>query len=374
MKEIQVISSFLITSFMLVTFLTIFYLVFHNPNLDPFRPMNDMTTETQHPNPVDRAFLNTFRRGTSLQDISSRFSGSRASQLESMLNKVDSHSFIFFILDGYHSQCILMFADIQIFTSIAILVSGYTALQCRLSEYHWQIIVHLAWFASVTHLAALTFLRHYLINHPTEKTWRVVAMLIVLILLIVAMIPTSHFTWANGYDQQDKKYGLVNTANNYAVCSYRPSVDIDTFAFQSMLISVLLLIYGYLIRLAKMRSGLVNSLRGMASTLKEKSTSRLENWNPNLSQSVLRIMLSITLEPISIAAFQVLHVQLDLLTSLFSEVSSTKFTQCILQLTASVDRCYGWCFLRHGKPTRSSRLEVTVPVAKTLGHLAKYFP
>lgn len=234
-----------------------------------------------------------------------------------------------------------MFADILIFTGIAILVSGYTTLQCRLSEYHWQIIVHLAWFASVTHLAALTFLRHYLHNHPTEKTWRVVAMLIMLVLLIVAMIPTSHFTWANGYDQQDEKYELVNTANNYAVCSYRPGVDRDTFAFQSMLISVLLLIYGYLIRLAKMQSGLANSLRGMASTLKKKSTSRLENWNPDLSQSVLRIMLSITLGPISIAAFQVLHVQLDLLTYLFSEVSPRKSTQCILQLTASVNRCYG---------------------------------
>lgn len=91
MKEIQVILSFLITSFMVVAILTIFYLVFHNPDLDPFRPMHDMTTKTQYPNPVDRAFLYTFRRETSLQVISSRITGSQASQLESTLNKVDYH-------------------------------------------------------------------------------------------------------------------------------------------------------------------------------------------------------------------------------------------------------------------------------------------
>lgn len=268
-----------------------------------------------------------------------------------------------------------MFADIQIFTGIAILVSGYTTLQCRLSEYHWQILVHLAWFASITHLAALTFLRHYLHNHPTEKTWRVVAMLIMLVLLVTAIIPTSQFRWANDQDYYwDEKYGLVDTTSNYAVCSYRLEVDSNNFAFHSMLISILLLIYGYLIRLAKMRRGFTNGLRGMASALKKKSTSRLENWKLDSKQSILRVILSITLEPISIAAFQVLHAQLDLLTSLFSEVSQRKLIECILQLTTSVNRSSGWCFLRHGEPKRYSILEVTVLVAKTLGHLAKYFP
>ncbi|KAH6984474.1 hypothetical protein BKA56DRAFT_315841 [Ilyonectria sp. MPI-CAGE-AT-0026] len=248
---IGVILSFLITAFTVVAFLTVFYLVFHNPDLDPSRPMQDMTTETQYPNSVDRAFLHTIRRGTSLHVLSSRISGSRASQLESTLNK-----------------CILMFADIQIFTGIVILVSGLTTLQCRLSEYHWQILVHLAWFASITHLAALTFLRHYLHNHPTEKTWRLVAMLIMLVLLVSAIIPTSHFKWSNSGDYSwDESSTLFDAASNYAVCSYRLEVDSDTFAFQSMLISILLLIYGYLIRLAKMRRGFAISLRGLASAV-----------------------------------------------------------------------------------------------------------
>src|SRR5450756_2077760 len=53
-------------------------------------------------------------------------------------------------------DAILMFSDQQLVTGIGILVSGYTQLHCSLSIYHWQIIVYLAWFSSLTHMTTLT--------------------------------------------------------------------------------------------------------------------------------------------------------------------------------------------------------------------------
>ncbi|KAK1951946.1 hypothetical protein LY78DRAFT_488399 [Colletotrichum sublineola] len=55
------------------------------------------------------------------------------------------------------------------------------------------MVVYLAWFSSVTHLSALTFLRAYLAQHPVGRLWRLTLMFILLILLLASFIPTGHF-------------------------------------------------------------------------------------------------------------------------------------------------------------------------------------
>jgi len=91
---------------------------------------------------------------------------------------------------------VLALADIQIITGIGILISGYASLHCGLSAYHWQLVIYLTWFSSITHLSALTFLRNYLHNHRGQLIWRLASMLVLLTLLGIAVGPTGHFDYA----------------------------------------------------------------------------------------------------------------------------------------------------------------------------------
>lgn len=90
---------------------------------------------------------------------------------------------------------VLMFSDQQVVTGIAILSAGYSQLHCGLSSYHWQIIVYLAWFSSVTHLTTLTVLRQYFRNNPLIRNWRAAFMLATVVLLGVALLPTANPVW-----------------------------------------------------------------------------------------------------------------------------------------------------------------------------------
>lgn len=98
--------------------------------------------------------------------------------------------------NSFH-KCILSLADAQLITGISILVSGYMSLKHDkgLSAYHWKMVVSLAWFSSVAHLSALTFLRSYLAKHPAGRLWRLTSMLFLLILLLVGLFPTGHFNF-----------------------------------------------------------------------------------------------------------------------------------------------------------------------------------
>ena len=58
-------------------------------------------------------------------------------------------------------KAVLMLSDQQLVTGIALLASAYSQLSCGLSSYHWQLIVYLAWFSSLTHLTTMTALRQY---------------------------------------------------------------------------------------------------------------------------------------------------------------------------------------------------------------------
>ena len=55
-------------------------------------------------------------------------------------------------------RIVLMFSDQQAATGIALLASGYAQLSSSISNYHWQMLVYLAWFSSLTHLTTLTVL------------------------------------------------------------------------------------------------------------------------------------------------------------------------------------------------------------------------
>lgn len=90
---------------------------------------------------------------------------------------------------------VLMFSDQQVVTGIAILSAGYSQLHCGLSSYHWEIVVYLAWFSSLTHLTTLTVLCQYFRDNPLIRTWRVAFMLATVTLLGIALLPTVNSDW-----------------------------------------------------------------------------------------------------------------------------------------------------------------------------------
>lgn len=88
-------------------------------------------------------------------------------------------------------------ADLQLLTGVCILITGFMSLRCGLSAYHWRIIVDLAWFSSVTHLAGLVVIRNSIRRRPWVKYVRMAVCLVFLVMLIVASIPVGFFDWAD---------------------------------------------------------------------------------------------------------------------------------------------------------------------------------
>lgn len=80
--------------------------------------------------------------------------------------------------------------DAQIVTGLAILIGAYSEVNCGLSIFHWHMVVRLAWFASVTHLTTLTFLRRYIHDNRGIRIFRLFFMLALMLMLAVALIPT----------------------------------------------------------------------------------------------------------------------------------------------------------------------------------------
>jgi hypothetical protein len=83
-------------------------------------------------------------------------------------------------------------SDAQIVSGIAILVSGYySAMRGGMSGYHWKMMVRVAWFSTITHLAALSCLRTYLYQNQVKRGLRLFFMGCLAVMLITATIPTA---------------------------------------------------------------------------------------------------------------------------------------------------------------------------------------
>jgi hypothetical protein len=152
------------------------------------------------------------------------------------------------------------------------MISGYHSLGCGLSAYHWQQLVHLAYFACLTHMAALTSLRSHFHHDPTSRLLRFPLMTALVIMLVVAFIPTGHFQfdkplafheglWDTVYDlghvelqNSTNKFILVHEASP-AICYFKTFSDPakhDLDSFYLMIHSIISLVLGYLVRAYKL--------------------------------------------------------------------------------------------------------------------------
>jgi hypothetical protein len=87
-------------------------------------------------------------------------------------------------------------SDQQIVTGIAILAAGFQGLRLGgIDSYHYQTVIYLAWMSSSVHLSALSVLAPVLKERPALRIWRLVGMLVLLVLLVIALIPTASNDW-----------------------------------------------------------------------------------------------------------------------------------------------------------------------------------
>ncbi|KAK4216744.1 hypothetical protein QBC37DRAFT_370631 [Rhypophila decipiens] len=96
--------------------------------------------------------------------------------------------------------------DVQLLTGLALQITIYYLLPSGLSAYHWKMAVLLTWFANVKHLSGLTSLRKYLYLHQNERNLRVIFMALFSAILLVSMVPTVFFNWHNSLDSAIKHY------------------------------------------------------------------------------------------------------------------------------------------------------------------------
>lgn len=221
----------------------------------------------------------------------------------------------------------LVLADMQIITGLAILISGFSSIKCRMSSYHWQIIVYLASLSSMTHLSTLTFLRNYLYNHRAEYISRLVLMLALIALLCVAVIPTAFFDF-HGDSLLDFK------PSYFAICFYQREMDTSTLAFQSMISFLFLSVYGYAIRIAKMSHWVMTRSHRTTAYINQRFNRQVELWKPLESSLTARgVLIELVARPLFIALLGVITVQLSLFGSLLAEVGYVLWGVGLQELT-----------------------------------------
>ncbi|KAJ9616368.1 hypothetical protein H2200_000086 [Cladophialophora chaetospira] len=224
------------TALIVVSIIAFYYLTAYDPSKDPFRKNDsaDASNGTSyHANPLDTCFLGLLRKSKqSIQSSKERTTSPPARSLQSRL-------------EAACIKCVLSMSDLQIWAGISILASGFAQLKCGLSCYHWQLLTYVAWFSAVTHLACLTILRNYLYNRQGERLWRICGMLVVLVMLIVALIPTGNYDFQQ-FDGDSRPY-----PGEYAMCYFwQMSRDLDVVV--PTVLSILILALGFASRVVRL--------------------------------------------------------------------------------------------------------------------------
>ena len=209
----------------------------------------------------------------------------------------------------------LCMSDLQIVTGLSILISGYVTLGAGLSIYHWQVIVYLAYFSTLTHMGCLTFLRSYLYHHPGQRIWRVWSMVVTAIMLVVAIVPTGSFVWTDKHK--------TPTVGSQAKCYFRNRFyDSQNMDFWSMLTSVFLISVSFATRVCRayefISEGIVKTIRTKLSGTLRSGLRKIYVWC-DVANHPRGLKRTIIYHPL-LAAFISIRTIADLYSSAFIEV------------------------------------------------------
>lgn len=317
----------MVTAFFVVVITSSYYLFTYEPNLSPFRKGDDtedqITPSRYRSNPIDKIILSTLAKWLPRKPEGY----GPYSRLEKALIKVSKSILGKNVLLTVW-KCVLNMSDLQIITGLSILISGFIQLRCGLSAYHWQIMVYLAWFSSITHLCCLTFLRNYLFNHPGQRLWRLISMFIIIIMLVVALVPTGYFDWSS--------------PASYAICYFgRSPLGRSGLpnSYLTMIFSCSLLILGFLTRVIRLHKVLsidfILRMKSWLSKVARRCLWRVYAWcqaEPNAKG----LRRSLVYHPL-LACFFMLRVSLDVYSSMFMEVNNRSVSS-MLSLRLSILR------------------------------------
>ncbi|KAH8670197.1 hypothetical protein BGZ60DRAFT_30477 [Tricladium varicosporioides] len=211
-------------------------------------------------------------------------------------------------------QLVLNMSDLQIVSGLAILISGFGSVVCGLSIYHWDTLVYLAWFSSITHMTALTFLRNYLYNRPAERLWRLVSMSTFLCMLVAAILPMVNF---GSISERLRVY------QRPAVCFFRVFAKSNKLAYNSVIISILILVWSFAVRVVQLHKtlsvGALRRARGYLSTKYRAFLLKIYLWSGVAQTGAYHWKRTLIYNP-CLAIFMIFRVWLDLYLSMLSEI------------------------------------------------------
>ena len=203
--SLKVLVGFIATAYLTLIIVSVYYVIGYVPD--------------EYLNSIDRGIINTLWR--------------------------QAHSRPARIWEPTLRAAVLMFSDQQLVTGLALLISGYAQLRCGIQAYHWQMIIYLAWFSSLTHLTTLTILRQFFRDNPAPRLWRAVLMLVMVTLLGIALLPSGDIWW-------DAALPALCYFRRLVARSPEKRFQPGVISTGSMLISVTVLFSGYLTRLVKL--------------------------------------------------------------------------------------------------------------------------
>ncbi|KAM0815337.1 hypothetical protein AB5N19_01131 [Seiridium cardinale] len=192
-----VVASFVANGWITVAIVSCHYLFVFDPTIPPFRTKTSSSTaaaqggqpnrdtielSTWTPNPIDK--LISDKRSQLLKPAKSKMAIFVPESLKLWLGCEQTGDAL--------KKCVLSLCDAQLITGLSMLLSGYiTLLELeKMSLAHWYMIINLAWFSNLTHQGGLIFLRGYLYQNPSERLWRLVLMVLLLVALACVMAPT----------------------------------------------------------------------------------------------------------------------------------------------------------------------------------------
>ncbi|KAF4981581.1 hypothetical protein FZEAL_2647 [Fusarium zealandicum] len=274
-----VITGFLGTAYFATLLVILHYFIAFNPKENPFSTSTEnpsliatedpsSTTADYYPNPIDVYF----------KDLISKLY-QKALPVFDFLNIPPVRWLN--ERQGWHEvflKTIISMCDIQIVTGFGVLISGFANLHNGISAYHFQLVVLVAWFSHVTHIAGLTVLRQYLYSRPVERLARALAMGLLLVMLITALVPTVYFNWA--LEEKEGSAGLpgssarcfydIPQANRWHESSTKRSLA-GTHACQSVVVSVLLISLSFTTRMIKLH----HASKNLAMSCRKRAS---ETW------------------------------------------------------------------------------------------------
>lgn len=238
-------------------------------------------------------------------------------------------------------------SDFQLITGLSILISGFTQLDTGISAYHWQRLVQLSWFSSITHLCTLTTLRNYFRRHTIGYFWRLPGMIILILMLIVALVPTGHYTWESSIIQSARRQrntirpqptdnAICYFNSHESICRdgsgswYQQHCDAAFEASQQrMIMSAVFLAVGMCNRLwhlFRLPSQVYNSVRSFCSNLSIFVLAHMHSWTTEWPIWFSFPFSMIVYHP-ALTVFLTFRLVADMLTSRAFEVTHARYAQ-----------------------------------------------